>query len=154
MSALLNKAEEWKWRQAFDLFDVQGQGKISLQELRDVVEELCLEEGNQKAYQRLKENIAATHRKVGEEENYLNFEDFVKLWTKSHNEHEDMIARAFTLMDVDEKGYIDRNDLQRISQELGESLQEDELVDMMQQKERVSLDDFRTIMTRKLFSEI
>ncbi|RKF55323.1 Centrin-3 [Erysiphe neolycopersici] len=43
------------------------------------------------------------------------------------------IIRAFKLFDIDDKGMISIEDLRRVSQELGEALDEDELVSMIEE---------------------
>lgn len=45
----------------------------------------------------------------------------------------DEILRAFALFDVDNKGVINLDDLRRVARELGEGLQEEELVAMIEE---------------------
>jgi Ca2+-binding EF-hand superfamily protein len=62
-------------------------------------------------------------------------------------------------MDVDDKGYIDVTDLQRVASDLGERMQEDELEEMIQRAAtskpeggRVTLADLEAVLHQKLFA--
>jgi Ca2+-binding EF-hand superfamily protein len=75
----------------------------------------------------------------------------------SQKEEVDDMKRVFSLFDVQQKGYIGLEDLKRIAQDLGESMSDEELQDMMDRADldhddRVTVDDFSKIMTKKLFS--
>jgi len=61
------------------------------------------------------------------------------------------------MFDVDQKGFINRQDLQNIASDLGETMADDELEEMIQRASstdsgKVTLTEFTDIMTRKLFS--
>jgi Ca2+-binding EF-hand superfamily protein len=65
-------------------------------------------------------------------------------------------VHVFRLFDLDGKGYIDLQDLQRVALELGEhDMTHDELHEMMERaansKGKVSLEDFTRMMTMNLF---
>ncbi|ESZ94681.1 hypothetical protein SBOR_4932 [Sclerotinia borealis F-4128] len=51
----------------------------------------------------------------------------------SQRDPRDEILRAFALFDIDEKGMITLDDLRRVARELGEGLEEDELVAMIEE---------------------
>jgi Ca2+-binding EF-hand superfamily protein len=85
----------------------------------------------------------------------LTLEQFTALFTTKDPTKDDM-TRVFDLFDADKKGYINISDLRRIANDLGESLSEEELKDMLDRADtdgdgRVSKKDFETIMTKKLF---
>ncbi|KAG9231098.1 putative Centrin-3 [Amylocarpus encephaloides] len=51
----------------------------------------------------------------------------------SHRDPRDEILRAFALFDTEDKGIISIEDLRRVARELGEGLEEDELVAMIEE---------------------
>lgn len=109
-----------------------------------------------------------------QDDDVLNFDSFVSLFmdTKKNNaaagkqqqegddDNNDM-QRVFNLFDTDGKGYIDIDDLREVAAELGEtSMAEEELQEMIQRSSsspgfdinKVTYEDFCSIMTKKLFS--
>ena len=88
----------------------------------------------------------------------LTLDDFTAILTRRRDEkpaHD--FERVFQLFDVDQKGYITLQDLKRVSNELGETMTDDELQEMidragLRNNGKVSLEEFRTMMTRNLFA--
>jgi len=63
------------------------------------------------------------------------------------------VKKAFQLFDDKGKNYIEFEDLKRVARELGESLTEEELKDMIKEADRegkgkVTLEDFIEIITK------
>lgn len=70
----------------------------------------------------------------------------------ANRDPQDEILRAFKLFDAEGKGVISLNDLRRVAQELGEGLDEEELVAMIDEfdldgKGGVGIDEFVNICT-------
>jgi len=51
----------------------------------------------------------------------------------SKRDPRDEILRAFALFDTEDKGFINLDDLRRVARELGEGLEEDELLAMIEE---------------------
>ena len=85
----------------------------------------------------------------------IDFQEFEKLMTVKlgqRDAHEEML-KAFRLFDDDESGYITFKNLKRIALELGESISDEELQEMIDEadpsgKGKVSQDDFCRIMNK------
>lgn len=86
----------------------------------------------------------------------LSFDDFCKLFVSDTSKKSEM-QRVFDMFDADQKGFVNKSDLQRVAKELGETLEGDEMDEMIQRaaskgENKVYLKDFEKIMTQKLFS--
>mmetsp|Transcript_10793 Transcript_10793/g.15907 ORF Transcript_10793/g.15907 Transcript_10793/m.15907 type:complete len:98 (-) Transcript_10793:651-944(-) len=90
-------------------------------------------------------------------QDFLSLEEFTELLTYRQNSELDDIHRIFQLFDVDKKGCIEIRDLKRVTNDLGENSMTDmELQEMIDRASsrggRVSLEDFTSIMNRKLWT--
>jgi len=86
----------------------------------------------------------------------IKFPEFVDMMTArvSDSENKDDIAKVFRLFDEDETGRITIANLRRVAKELGETVTDDELKEMIDRGDlnktgSVELDDFMHIMTKK-----
>lgn len=131
-------AEEDEIRNAFQLFDPQGTGRISVQEVRE-----ALEDGSARSQALLKKLPSDVT---------LNLEQFSKLLTQRHDDELNDMERMFVMFDTGKKGYISLEDLQRIAGELGETMTTDELQEMIGDSGRVNLEQFATIMNKNLWT--
>jgi Ca2+-binding EF-hand superfamily protein len=66
------------------------------------------------------------------------------------------IAKVFRLFDEDRNGYVTVANLRRVAKELGETMTEEEILEMIERADsdndgRVSFEDFYNIMTKKAF---
>lgn len=64
----------------------------------------------------------------------IEYEDFKKLMkkqSKSREKEKDDMIRAFRMFDKDGNNYIDKKELKRVMSELGETLSEDEISEML-----------------------
>ena len=142
----LTKAEEDEIKYAFQLFDAEGKGVIPVQALRAAMAGIDPDKAKQ-----LVESLPS--------DGNLTLQDFTALLTRRKDEEAaaDNLEGVFHLFDTERKGYITVDDLKRVAGELGESMTEEELKEMIYRAEsnetgQVSLEDFKGIMTRKLFS--
>mmetsp|Transcript_12260 Transcript_12260/g.28407 ORF Transcript_12260/g.28407 Transcript_12260/m.28407 type:complete len:153 (+) Transcript_12260:143-601(+) len=138
----LSKAETEEIRYAFQLFDTEGKGVILVKEIRDAME------GMDKA-----EELLVALPEDGSET--LSLQDFTALLTNRHGN--DDMERVFFLFDTEKKGYISFQDLKRIASDLGETMTDDELQEMIDRADlnedgKVNLEEFRTMMNKKLFT--
>jgi centrin-1 len=158
----LSNGEIEDLREAFRLFDADGKGVINFRELKEVADALALEHGNKenslssKSFRHLSDLLNGVND--DDEDLELNEESFIRLVSERHEEDDtlDEYQRVFDLFDTKGKGYICLSDLRKVSEELGESMTDEELDEMIAKAApttgKVTLDDFQKIMTRRLFS--
>ena len=157
----LSTAELEDLREAFRLFDVEGKGVINFQDLKEVADALALEHGNKensltsKSFRQLSDILCGVNDT--NEDLELDEEAFIRLMSERHEDDSvDEYRRVFDLFDVRGKGYISVGDLRKVSVELGESMTDEELDEMIAKAAptngRVTPEDFERIMTKRLFS--
>ncbi len=89
----------------------------------------------------------------------IDFEEFLDMMTakiSDRNSKED-IAKVFALFDAEGKGHVGLRDLKRVARELGETMTEAELAEMIERADsdadgNITVDDFVAIMTKKNFA--
>jgi len=74
----------------------------------------------------------------------------------SNKETREGISKIFALFDDDKTGAISSKNLKRVAKELGETMSEEELREMIERADsmgngEISVEDFYTIMTKKTF---
>lgn len=85
----------------------------------------------------------------------IGFEDFLSLMTQKMMERDprEEMMKAFRLFDDDETGKISFKNLKRVAKELGESITDEELQEMIDEADRdgdgeVSVEEFLRIMKK------
>ena len=144
----------------FQQFDTQQSGSISLLELKSVLEQVAREEGTKRpALDRLLASRTFQQIQDSKDDKQITQGEFIQILTNSStepSEEGDEMRRLFALFDIDDKGYINVNDLRRIADELGESMGEEELEEMIQRatsrEGQVTLEDFEAVMHHKLMA--
>ena len=144
----LTEDQRQEIREAFDLFDSDGSGAIDAKELKVAMRALGFEPSKQEI-----RNMIAEADTDGS--GMIDFQEFEKLMTVKlgqRDSHEEML-KAFRLFDDDESGYVTFKNLKRIAMELGESISDEELQEMIDEADRsgqgkVSQDDFCRIMKK------
>ena len=141
-------------RQAFDLFDTNGTGKIDPKELKAAMQSLGFDTKNPTIYTLIADLDTPEAAKNGG----VNFDDFVgsinnKLGDKESKEG---IHRIFELfIDDPNADTITLSSLKKIAQELGENMSAEELKDMLERASangtELTFDEFYEIMTKKSF---
>jgi Ca2+-binding EF-hand superfamily protein len=139
-------------KEAFDLFDTDGSGSIDPKELRAAMQSLGFEAKNQTIYQMITD---LDKNKSGN----IDFEEFLDMMTArmSDKDTREDIAKVFRLFDDDTSGSITLRNLRRVAKELGETMTDEELQEMIDRADSngdgaVSMDDFYNIMTKKTFA--
>jgi Ca2+-binding EF-hand superfamily protein len=171
-TTILGVGELDEIRAAFALFDVHQTGRIAVADLARILRHLMMDDNDndgttaqrvepqyqwrrqrelqQQLLDRLERHISSSSNHHDHDQ-LLSLDEFTKLLT-THNPHDarDAIAQVFDLFDHDHKGYITLDDLKAIAIELGEngSVDDDEsfLRQMMHDQDRVTLDEFRSIL--------
>ena len=153
-SSGLSNDEVDEIRQAFDLFDTNGTGKIDPKELKAAMQSLGFDSKNPTIYTLIADLDTPEAAKNGG----VNFDDFVgsinnKLGDKESKEG---IHRIFELfIDDPNADTITLSSLKKIAQELGENMSAEELKDMLERASangtELTFDEFYEIMTKKSF---
>ncbi|KAL6256896.1 hypothetical protein P5V15_011831 [Pogonomyrmex californicus] len=141
----LSKVEESQAKEAFDLFDPDGTGKISSNKLKLVFKAL----GYDLSLQEIRKLVAEFRPDFPNE---ISYEDFLKIMSvKTMNQgiKEEML-QAFRLFDDNNTGKISFEDLKRVATELGENVTDAVLQDMIDQVDddgdgEISLEEFSKI---------
>merc|ERR1711907_235389 len=142
----LSEDEVADLKEAFAMFDINGDGTIELSELKQVMRKL----GQNPTEDELKEMISSVDDNGDHE---VDFEEFLVLM-KSRIEHDDPekeLKDAFAVFDTDGSGSIDRKELKRLMKKLGQALSEAEVDAMMDEVDangdgEISYEEFKTMM--------
>lgn len=139
-------------KEAFDLFDTDGSGTIDPKELKAAMQSLGFDAKNQTIFQMISD---LDRNKSGD----IDFEEFLDMMTArmSDKDTREDINKVFRLFDDDGTGSISLKNLRRVARELGETMTDEELQEMVDRADSngdslVSADDFYNIMTKKTFA--
>ena len=151
----LSQAEMDDLQDAFRLFDTNNSGYVLVKDLRAILNELAEEPHSVASRQPNLTRLLQTTQAMPDDKK-LSFDEFIKLITKPDpNDTRHELRKVFDLFDAGGKGYIDAEDLGRVASELGETMANEELEEMIQTASssgKVYPQDFETIMQKKLFS--
>lgn len=144
----LTEDQKQEIREAFDLFDTDGSGTIDAKELKVAMRALGFEPS--------KEEIRKLISQVDADgSGTVDFAEFLVMMTAKMGERDsrEEIVKAFRLFDDDETGKISFRNLKRVALELGESITDEELQEMIDEADRdgdgeVSQDEFIRIMEK------
>lgn len=180
-SSCLTRTELQELRDAFTLFDTEGCGRIRISELKSVLRELTNENNNDhkrddpndsetsrpsrnleallSTLDALTSSLNDKHNTNHTENDFLTMDDFIRLMTEPRyvdpSDSRDELEKVFDLFDEDHKGYISLKDLRKAATDLGESMADEELNEMISRAStdgKVTLAQFRDIMNKKLFA--
>ncbi|CAG9762240.1 unnamed protein product [Ceutorhynchus assimilis] len=135
-------------REAFDLFDNDGTGKIDSKDLKVAIRALGFEPKKEE----IKKMIADIDKDGTGKISYLEFQELMTIKMAEKDSREE-ILKAFRLFDDDETGKISFKNLKRVAKELGENLTDEELQEMIDEADRdgdgeISQDEFLRIMKK------
>ena len=89
----------------------------------------------------------------------IDFEEFLDMMTAkmSDKDTREDIQKVFNLFDDDQSGHISLRNLKRVAKELGETMSDAELMEMIERADtdgdgEISPDEFYAIMTKKTFT--
>jgi|Transcript_13565 calmodulin len=133
-------------KEAFAMFDINGDGTIELNEIRQVMRKL----GQNPTEDELKEMISTVD---DNDDHEIDFEEFLVLMKSRTvvDDPEKELKDAFAVFDSDGNGAIDRKELKRLMKKLGQALTEAEVDAMMEQVDsngdgEISYDEFKAMM--------
>lgn len=141
-------------RQAFDLFDTNGTGKIDPKELKAAMQSLGFDSKNPTIFQLIADLDTPEASKSGG----IDFDSFVEAINNKLGDKEtkEGIRRIFDLfIDDPNSDTITLNSLKKIARELGENMTTEELKDMLERASsngtELTFEEFYEIMTKKSF---
>merc|ERR1711970_877171 len=97
-------ASEAELKEAFKLFDVDGDGVITIEELSSLVSKVVGDMSQADATALIK--AADKDGNMG-----IDFSEFAKLWEALHGEAEAEIRAGFAKLDVDKSGFITKDEM-------------------------------------------
>ena len=147
---ILTNDEIEEIREAFNLFDTDGTGKIDPKELKAAMQSLNFDTKNPTIFQMIAE-LESFGRPI-------DFDEFLEEIQSKLGDRETKagIEKIFDLF-VEEKNAnsISLNHLMKVSKELGETMTKDELLEMLERAasngREITREDFYNIMTKKIF---
>jgi centrin-1 len=122
----LSEEQRQEIKEAFELFDTEGTGRIDSKELRVAMRAL--------GFEPKKEEVARLVAAADEDESgSITYKKFVEMMAVKMGDKDgrEEMAKAFRLFDAGEKGVISFQDLKRVARELGESMTDEELQEMI-----------------------
>jgi len=141
-------------RQAFDLFDTNGSGKIDPRELKAAMQSLGFDSKNPTIFSLIADLDTPDAVKKGG----IDFDTFVEAINQKLGDKEtkEGISRIFNLfIDDAASETITLNSLKKIAKELGENMSHEDLKDMLERASsngtELTFDEFYDIMTKKSF---
>lgn len=122
----LTNTQKRELREAFDLFDAQGTGRIPATDVKVALRALGFEVKKEELRQLLSEVGCNVHSTI-------DFNEFmsVLLLKAGERETKSEVLRAFRQLDVADKGFVAMEDIQQVAELLEQDLTEDELREMM-----------------------
>jgi len=144
----LTEDQKQEIREAFDLFDTDGSGQIDAKELKVALRALGFDAQKEEV-----RKMISDADKDGS--GFVPYPEFLDLMTTKMGERDskEEILKAFRLFDDDETGKISFKNLRRVANELGESMTDEELQEMIDEADRdgdgeVSQEEFLRIMKK------
>ncbi|CAD5210908.1 unnamed protein product [Bursaphelenchus okinawaensis] len=146
----LTKEQVEEFKEAFELFDKDGDGRVTAVELGIVMQSL----GHTPTEQELIDMV----NEIDEDGNgSIELEEFVKMMSRKvkDTETEKELQEAFQVFDKDNDGYISAVELRFVMMNLGEDLSEDEVCEMIREADldgdgKVNFTEFVYMMKGKL----
>ncbi|KAL6905688.1 hypothetical protein ACP4OV_003289 [Aristida adscensionis] len=147
----LSKEQIKEFKEAFVLFDKDGDGTITTKELGTVMQSL----GQSPTQAELEEMIAEVDV---DGSGSIDFEEFLSLLARKARDAdagaEEEIREAFLVFDKDQNGFITRDELAQVMRNLGEKLSEHELAEMLREADvdgdgQINYNEFAKVMLAK-----
>lgn len=134
------------YKEAFSLFDQDGNGSISSGELKNVMKSLNIEMGDADVERMIKEVDADASGNI-------EFNEFVALMMRYEDQDQKDIAEAFEIIDRDGSGVISSMELKQALLMLGQRLSDAEIDDMILEADvdgngEINREEFTKLMLR------
>ncbi|XP_078437444.1 uncharacterized protein LOC144708023 [Wolffia australiana] len=146
--AVLTQGQIAEFKEAFCLFDKDGDGSITLDELTSVIRSLG-NVVNQDEIQEMIDEVDVDHNGT------VDFHEFISIMTSKTKDADasDELTEAFKVFDRDQNGYISADELRNVMINLGENMSDEEVDQMIREADldgdgQVNFDEFvRMMMT-------
>ncbi|KAF3177586.1 hypothetical protein EYR41_008762 [Orbilia oligospora] len=147
MTHLLSREEVQTFQDAFKIFDKDGNGEISIDELGAVMNSL----GQQPTESELRDII---HEVDLDNTGTIDFQEFLALMAPRDQQHRDIdreLRDAFNVFDKDKTGTIDATELRLVMKALGENLTDEQIEEMIKEADKdgngtIDFEEFKAIM--------
>ncbi|XP_072994298.1 calmodulin-1 [Typha latifolia] len=143
----LNKDQVSEFQQAFLLFDKDGDGCITVEELGTVIRSLGQNPSEEELHDMMREVDADGNGTI-------EFAEFLNLMAKKVKETdaEEELKEAFKVFDKDQNGFISASELRNVMMNLGEKLTDEEIEQMIREADvdgdgQVNYEEFVRMMT-------
>ena len=135
---------------AFSLFDTENKRVLDSRELKAAMRALGFADCSKNDVRKLLSSIGKTDRDTVIFDEFTDMLASKMLQTRGSREE---VMRIFKLFDEDKKGAISFKQLKRVAMELGETLNDDELQEMIEEADRdgdgvLNFDEFYRVMRR------
>ena len=122
----LTEEQRQEIKEAFDLFDTDGSGKIDAKELKVAMKALGFESKKEE----IRKIIADIDKEGSGQIDYRDFTDLMVIKMQERNP-EDEMRKAFKLFLDEESSNISLRHLKKVARELGETMTDEELQEMI-----------------------
>lgn len=135
-----------EFKEAFSLFDKDGDGTIDNEELGTVLRSL----GNQPTDEEVEDMIREADKDGNGTIDFAEFIEMMPMQERDENAEEEMLE-AFRVFDTDGNGSITADELRQIFNNLGEKLTDEEISDMIEEADtdgdgEINYQEFVTMM--------
>merc|ERR1719473_2053544 len=144
----LTEEQKTEIKEAFELFDTDGSGSIASNELKVAMKAL--------GFEPKKGEIEKMIHSVDDDgDGEMDYDDFERMMEQKilNKDQKDDLLKAFKLIDDDQTGKISLANLKRVAKELGETLTEEELMEVITESDKdgdgeLSKDEFLAVMKK------
>jgi calmodulin len=140
------------FKQAFDMFDKEGNGTISVDELYQAFKNL----GNDFTFEQVEEMVREIDADGSGEIDFEEFLSLIKKVNEDNNEidEEDAVIRAFRTFDKDRNGYLDCREFRYILTRLGDRFTDQEVDEIFKEADlnhdgRIQYEEFVSFWKNK-----
>merc|ERR1711937_262898 len=148
MGTELTEQQKTEIKEAFELFDTDGSGSIATGELKVAMKALGFEP-------KPGEIEKLIHSVDDDGDGEMDYDDFERMVERKilDKDQKDDLLKAFSLFDDDKTGKISLANLKRVAKELGETLSEDDLKEVIAESDKdgdgeLSVDEFLAVMKK------
>ncbi|KAB2014640.1 hypothetical protein ES319_D09G240500v1 [Gossypium barbadense] len=147
MGDILTQEQIVEFKEAFNFFDKDGDGCITVEELATVIKSLDQNPSEEELQDMINEVDADGNGTI-------EFSEFLNLMARKMQETdaEEELKEAFRVFDKDLNGYISASELRNVMMNLGEKLSDEEVEQMIKEADldgdgQVNYDEFVKMMT-------